>query len=101
MRQRRLRNRVVALSLALFGIAWTIVFAQMAVGHDPVLGSDVSGVARRQAKPDESRQASGSSSTQLAIDPATGQIVLVPQGESDASAAPATASPPPVVTQTS
>lgn len=33
-----LRRRVVATSLVAFVLLWAVVFAQMATGHDPVLG---------------------------------------------------------------
>jgi hypothetical protein len=35
----RLKTRVVAISLICFALLWGIVFAQMATGNDPVLGS--------------------------------------------------------------
>ena len=38
-RAARLRTRVVAISLICFALLWGIVFAQMATGNDPVLGS--------------------------------------------------------------
>jgi hypothetical protein len=42
LRRRRLaalRRRAVGLSLVLFALTWAAVFGQMALGHDPVLGS--------------------------------------------------------------
>jgi hypothetical protein len=38
-RASRLKTRVVAISLICFALLWGIVFAQMATGNDPVLGS--------------------------------------------------------------
>lgn len=35
----RLKTRVIATSLICFALLWGIVFAQMATGNDPVLGS--------------------------------------------------------------
>lgn len=40
-----LRGRVVALSLICFVVLWGVVFAQMATGNDPVLGSKEKPVA--------------------------------------------------------
>ncbi len=42
LRRRRLaalRRRAVGLCLVLFSLTWAAVFGQMALGHDPVLGS--------------------------------------------------------------
>jgi hypothetical protein len=35
-----IRSRTIRGSLALFAVAWAIVFAQLVSGNDPVLGSD-------------------------------------------------------------
>jgi cytoskeletal protein RodZ len=45
----RLRGRVVAISLISFVLLWGIVFAQMATGNDPVLGSSSSAATKPTA----------------------------------------------------
>jgi hypothetical protein len=45
----RLRGRVVVISLICFVVLWGVVFAQMATGNDPVLGSKNNAVATRAA----------------------------------------------------
>jgi non-ribosomal peptide synthetase component E (peptide arylation enzyme) len=42
-----LRGRVVVISLICFVALWSVVFAQMATGNDPVLGGKESAVATR------------------------------------------------------
>jgi hypothetical protein len=52
LRQQRvgeLRTRVVAISLIAFVLLWGVVFAQMATGNDPVLGSSSSAVTKPTA----------------------------------------------------
>src|SRR6476661_4900024 len=102
----RLRLRAILLSLALFGIFWALVFAQMVSGHDPVLsakaaaakgGSQKPGTVRNtesQPRPRRVRQ------PQLAVDPETGAIVEIPASAS-ASPAPAAPAPAPVTTSVS
>jgi hypothetical protein len=45
----RLRSRVVAVSLIAFVLLWGVVFAQMATGNDPVLGTSSSAIAKPAA----------------------------------------------------
>jgi cytoskeletal protein RodZ len=45
----QLRSRVIAISLIAFVLLWGVVFAQMATGNDPVLGSSSSTVTKPTA----------------------------------------------------
>ena len=45
-----LRGRVIALSLIAFVLLWGVVFAQMATGNDPVLGSSSASGSQRSRK---------------------------------------------------
>lgn len=45
----QLRGRVVAISLIGFVLLWGVIFAQMATGHDPVLGDKFSAAAASPA----------------------------------------------------
>lgn len=106
-RAARARARAIALPIALFGVLWLAVFAQMATGNDPALGgskaagstpqSDSKKTAshvRRSAPPRQTPPA-----TQLAYDPATGTIVEVPAPQGQGAApAPAPAPPPAPIT---
>ncbi len=111
----RARTRALALPIALFGILWVAVFAQMATGNDPTLGSSqkltnatgatkadrgtaAAGGAGSSAQPQQQQSA-----TVLAYDPVTGTIVQVPaSGAQTTTPAPAPAPPPaPVVTSQS
>ena len=107
-RDGKLRLRAVLLSLALFGVFWALVFAQMVSGHDPVLSAKAAAAAgtapqkrgaRRnhsQAQPQQTQQ------PQLAVDPETGAIVEIPASASaSAPAAPAAPAPAPVTTSVS
>lgn len=101
----QLRLRAVLLSLALFGIFWALVFAQMVSGHDPVLSAKAaaanggrpqqSGARRRTESAPQPRP---NRQPQLAVDPATGAIVEIP---ASASAPPAPSPPPPAPVTTS
>ena len=102
-RDGKLRLRAVLLSLALFGVFWALVFAQMVSGHDPVLSAKASAAtggaaqkrgARRSHQPQRQRR----QQAQLAIDPQTGAIVEIP---ASASAPPVPAAPPPAPVTTS
>ncbi len=44
-----LRGRVIAASILCFGLLWTVVFAQMATGNDPVLSAKTQASARLQS----------------------------------------------------
>ena len=61
----QLRGRVVVLSLITFVLLWAIVFAQMATGHDPVLGdsSSANSAARRHAAKTASASTEGDART--------------------------------------
>jgi hypothetical protein len=39
MRIRMIRRRIVATSLAIFALAWGVIFVQLVDGHDPSLSS--------------------------------------------------------------
>ncbi len=54
----QLRGRVVAISLIGFVLLWGVIFAQMATGHDPVLGDKSSAVAASSATRKHRAQAS-------------------------------------------
>jgi hypothetical protein len=99
------RRKVIGFSIALFAVAWALVFGQMATGNDPVLGSSQTTSASRQdanaqqAPPDPEPQP-----TQVVVDPVTGQAFEVPAGEAANPAAPAPApapDPAPVITSQS
>jgi hypothetical protein len=45
----QLRARVVTIALIGFVLLWGVIFAQMATGHDPVLGDKSSAVATSRA----------------------------------------------------
>ncbi len=49
-RARQLRARVVAASIITFVLLWTVVFAQMITGNDPVLGDSSAALASRQLR---------------------------------------------------
>ncbi len=108
-RAARARARAIALPIALFGVLWLAVFAQMATGNDPALGGSKAAGSTQRPQSDSKTTAShvrrsappGQTppATQLAYDPATGTIVEVPapQGQGVAPA-PAPAPPPAPVT---
>jgi hypothetical protein len=104
-----LRRRVVTLSLTLFALSWMIVFGQMALGHDPVLGSKTRSKAAKKSGGGGSTQAQSSTPSTAPpvyyLDPATGQIYESPStGSPDPSAtvpAPATSAPAPVISSPS
>jgi hypothetical protein len=60
-RIRRIRRSVVALAVALFVAAWSIIFVQLASGHDPALTR--SSKAAGASGTSSSAQSSGGSST--------------------------------------
>jgi hypothetical protein len=67
-----LRSRVVALSLISFVFLWGVVFAQMATGNDPVLGSSkgaraAAGAARSETKNDGEEATGASAAANEAI----------------------------------
>jgi hypothetical protein len=102
----QLRRTAIVLSIGLFALLWTVVFAQMLSGHDPVLGAGPRvASASEQSRPQparRSRPASGEG-TVLVYDPVTGTIREVPASSPLAggnSAAPAP-TPAPVVTSQS
>jgi hypothetical protein len=115
MRARRrrageLRRKSIFLSLALFGLLWAAVFAQMVSGHDPVLGNGtkVAAASHRTTQHHATRsKPSGGAGEELAIDPETGTVVEVPSGSSSTSGAsqstpaPQPAAPAPVTTSQS
>lgn len=106
----QLRRRSIVLSLDIFALLWAAVFVQMVSGHDPVLGTGTKVAAVTQQDPQRAKKrpsATRSDSSELAIDPVTGEIVRVPSASSESSdsssseAAPAPAAPAPVVTSQS
>jgi len=101
IRRSELRNRVLGISLALFGVVWAIVFVQMAAGNDPALDSSSRATTRESSASSGSNDSAAAAPAQYAIDPATGQIVLVPGAGGTSSGSTAQSPPPPVVTQTS
>ncbi len=84
----RARRRALVLPIALFGVLWLAVFAQMATGNDPALGgtTKVAGAEApsRQGQRSSARDRSASSTaasqpaTALAYAPLTGTLVRVP-----------------------
>ncbi len=102
-RERGLKRRAAVLSIGLFALLWAMVGGQLALGQDPVLGSN-GATGRKTVSQSARSQPSDSSGEALAIDPVTGQIVLVPSseaqqtGEAPQSSAP---QPAPVVSSTS
>ena len=102
----RARVRAIVLPIAMFGVVWAAVFAQMATGNDPAL-STASGPASAgrttvaasgagSATPPKPQQ----QATVLAYDPVSGTIVRVPASSAVAAPAPAPA-PAPVTTSQS
>jgi hypothetical protein len=87
----QLRLRAVLLSLALFGIFWALVFAQMVSGHDPVLSAKAA--AANGGRP---QQSGARRRTESAPQPRP--IVEIP---ASASAPPAPSPPPPAPVTTS
>jgi hypothetical protein len=90
-----LRYRVVAISVGLFALLWAMIGGQMAVGNDPVLGSKGSTTgakkpprASKPAQPPSQSSQFNDPGTQLAIDPRTGQVVVVPAPSSSGSSSP-------------
>jgi hypothetical protein len=83
---------VIAISVGLFALLWAMVGGQMAVGNDPVLGSKGSSTgakkAPRASKPAQPPSQFNDSGTQLAIDPRTGQVVVVPAPSGSGSSSP-------------
>ena len=49
-RARRLKARVVAISLICFALLWGVVFVQMAIGNDPVLGDSSSAAVKGSSR---------------------------------------------------
>ncbi len=104
---------MIALSAILFALTWTVVFGQMWIGQDPVLGSGAKTIASKATKPktgpSKSRSDSGSSASSSPtyyIDPVTGEIYLVPSdgssaGSAGSSGSQASSSPAPVITSSS
>jgi hypothetical protein len=57
-----LRSRVIATSLLCFALLWTVVFAQMATGNDPVLGAGRRAAGAQAVRPEggaDSEEAGG------------------------------------------
>ena len=84
---------------------WVIVFAQMAAGRDPVLGSGTPSSSAAASKNSRKQPtASRRPRSRLAVDPLTGMIVRVPVGRNTARAGAVTTpapSLPPVTTSQS
>jgi hypothetical protein len=104
-RDGQLRLRAVLLSLALFGMFWALVFAQMVSGHDPVLSAKAAAATggapqKRGGRRNTQPQLRRSRQPQLAVDPETGAIVEVP-ASAPAPPAPAPPAPAPVTTSVS
>ena len=103
-----MKRRAAILSIGLFALLWAMVGGQLALGQDPVLGSNGASGRKTAPQPAPSQPSDSSTGETLAIDPATGQVVLVPSseaqqtGEAPQSSAPQPApSPAPVVSSTS
>ena len=86
-----LRRRVVWFSVALFVVAWALVFGQMATGNDPVLQSSQAHASRQSAPGQQPPPDPQPPPTQVVVDPVTGQAYEVPAG----AANPAPARRPP------
>jgi hypothetical protein len=68
LRRRRLaalRRRAVTLSLILFALTWAAVFGQMALGHDPVLGSRGKAKASKSSSTDVGASTSEATSSEV------------------------------------
>ncbi len=112
-RAARARARALALPIALFGVLWLAVFAQMATGNDPAVGGGkVTGSTHRphtNSKKTASHLRSSapprrkSPATELAYDPVTGTIVEIPatQAQGTAPAPASVPAPAPVTTSQS
>lgn len=70
------------ISVGLFALLWAMVGGQMAVGNDPVLSAKKPSAGAKRVpqspKPVQPPSQFNDSGTQLAIDPRTGQVVVVP-----------------------
>ncbi len=107
----RARRRALALPIALFGILWVAVFAQMATGNDPALSNNsITAATAKSSKADRKTAARSGNvasqpqqrqpATELAYDPVTGMYVRVPASSQATTPAPAPA-PAPVITSQS
>jgi hypothetical protein len=98
-----LRRRVVWFSVAVFIVAWALVFGQMATGNDPVLKSSQAQASRQSAPAQQAPAEPQPQPTQVVVDPVTGQAYEVPAGSAtiptpDPAPAP---DPAPVITSQS
>lgn len=103
------RRHALALPIGLFGILWVAVFAQMATGNDPALGSSAAGPVTRQvdrrttgsSEEDSSASRPQRAATALAFDPITGTIVRVPASAAQRTTPTPAPTPAPVTTSQS
>lgn len=110
-RAARARARAIALPIALFGILWLAVFAQMATGNDPALGGRKAAGATHPPQSGSKKTASHvrrsaparrkPPATELAYDPVTGTIVEVPAPQGQGTAPAPAPAPAPVITSQS
>jgi cytoskeletal protein RodZ len=93
-RIRRLRSRVVATALAVFAVAWSVIFFQLVFGHDP-------GLAVSGSKPAVAASSSNAAASASSPDDSTPSDSLSSHSSSGSSSAASTNSPAPVTTQQS